>query len=195
MSFKKNKFLVIKNIISKEICKFSYEYLLLKKRAATTLFDKGFVSRANVEWGTWHDNQVDGTYSVYGDLVTEVLLERCRPIMEKELKMKLIPTYSYCRVYEKGAELTPHTDRESCEFSTTLNLGGDVWPIYLAPNNEINLLPGDMLIYKGCEVEHWREPFTGNVCVQTFLHYNKEDGIKYDYREHLGLPVYTKRKR
>jgi len=195
MSFKKNKFLVIKNIISKEICKFAYDYLLLKKQAAATLFDKGFVNRSNLEWGTWNDSQVDGTYSIYADLVTEVLLERCKPIMEKHLKMKLVPTYSYCRVYEKGSELVTHTDRKSCEFSTTLNLGGDAWPIYLAPDNEINLSPGDMLIYKGCEVEHWREPFTGNVCVQTFLHYNKEGDIKYDYREHLGLPVYTKTKR
>jgi len=89
-------------------------------------------------------------------------------------------------------DLEPHIDRKSCEFSTTLNLGGDPWPIYLEPNNEINLKPGDMLIYKGCEVKHWRKPFKGELCVQTFLHYNKINGIKYDGRDHLGLPHYTK---
>ena len=23
---------------------------------------------------------------------------------------------------------------------------------------------GDMLVYSGCELEHWREPFEGNTC-------------------------------
>ena len=51
-----------------------------------------------------------------------------------------------------------------------------------------------MLIYKGCELEHWREPFTGNICGQVFLHYNEErgneDDIFFDTRPHLGLPSF-----
>jgi len=193
MSLEKNKFLVIKNIIPKEVCKFAYDYLLLKRKVADTLYQKKLISKGSItEWGCWGDGQVEKAYALYADLVTEVLLEKCRPIMEKHLKMKLVPTYSYCRVYVKGNDLKPHIDRKSCEFSTTLNLGGDPWPIYLEPNNEINLKPGDMLIYKGCEVKHWRKPFKGELCVQTFLHYNKINGIKYDGRDHLGLPHYTK---
>jgi hypothetical protein len=30
-----------------------------------------------------------------------------------------------------------------------------------------------MLVYKGMELEHWREPFDGKDCAQVFLHYNK----------------------
>ena len=30
-----------------------------------------------------------------------------------------------------------------------------------------------MLIYSGCDLEHWREEFTGKDCGQVFLHYNK----------------------
>ena len=119
--------------------------------------------------------------------------------MEKKIKEKITPTYSYARVYEKGAILKRHKDRPSCEISTTLNLGGDPWPIYLEPSGEegkkgikVNLKPGDMLIYKGCDLEHWREQFKGKDCVQVFLHYNlsskKGDKNLFDKRPHVGLP-------
>ena len=32
--------------------------------------------------------------------------------------------------------LKRHKDRFSCEISTTMNLGGDDWPIYLEPSGE-----------------------------------------------------------
>jgi hypothetical protein len=44
------------------------------------------------------------------------------------------------------------------------------------PGVKVTLKPGDMLIYSGCELEHWREPFEGNVCGQVFLHYNHRNG-------------------
>ena len=40
----------------------------------------------------------------------------------------------------------------------------------------VNLKVGDMLIYSGCDLEHWREPFQGKVCSQVFLHYNHANG-------------------
>ena len=55
-----------------------------------------------------------------------------------------------------------------------------------------------MLVYSGCELEHWREKFKGKECVQVFLHYNnkKTPGAKdnmFDKRPHLGLPSWFKR--
>jgi hypothetical protein len=119
--------------------------------------------------------------------------------MEKHTGLKLTPTYSYARIYKKGDVLERHKDRFSCEISTTLNLGGDSWPIYLEPSGKkglkgvkIDLKPGDMLIYSGCELEHWREAFKGKDCAQVFLHYNKvskkAEKNMFDGRLHLGLP-------
>ena len=121
--------------------------------------------------------------------------------MEKETGLKLNPNYSYARIYKKGDVLHRHKDRFSCEISTTLNLGGDPWPIYLEPSGKeslqgikIDLKPGDMLIYKGNELEHWRDPFQGEDCAQVFLHYNNlntplsNENI-FDKRLHLGLPL------
>ena len=50
-----------------------------------------------------------------------------------------------------------------------------------------------MLIYSGCDLEHWREPFQGKLCGQVFLHYNHADGRfaktnLYDKRPMLGIP-------
>ena len=59
-------------------------------------------------------------------------------------------------------------------------------------SKEIKLNPSDMLIYNGCELEHWRDEFKGDICSQVFLHYNikndKADANLYDNRLHLGLP-------
>ena len=133
--------------------------------------------------------------------------------MAKETGLNLVPTYSYARIYKKGDELKRHKDRPSCEISTTLNLGGDPWPIFIdgtgadsvideyknihkhnAPKGTKVLLEvGDMLVYSGCELEHWREPFEGSVCGQVFLHYNHVNGPfadknKFDKRPMLGIP-------
>ena len=78
-----------------------------------------------------------------------------------------------------------------------MNLGGDEWSIYIEPNIEINLEQGDMLMYRGCELEHWRDPFEGKNCVQVFLHYNDASNKnakqnKFDGRPMLGLPAFFK---
>ena len=120
--------------------------------------------------------------------------------METHTGLKLSPTYSYARIYKKGDDLKRHKDRFSCEISTTLNLGGDPWPIYLEPSGEegkegikVDLEPGDMLVYRGIDLEHWRYKFEGENCGQVFLHYNNEEHPdasknKNDGRVHLGLP-------
>ena len=204
MSFKKNKYIVIKEAVPKDIAEFVYNYFLLKRTVARTLFDQRYISQFTEEWGTWSDSQVPNTYSHYADVAMETLLMRTLPVMEKKTGLKLNPTYSYARIYKPGDVLHRHKDRFSCEISTTMNLGGDDWPIYLEPFGEVgkkgvrvDLNPGDMLVYRGCDLEHWRNKFKGTECVQVFLHYNnsKTPGAKeniFDNRKHVGLPSWFK---
>ena len=212
MSFKNNKYTIIKSAISKELADFAYQYFLLKRKVARTLFDNNWIPPFETMLGVWNDPQVLETYSHYGDVLMETLLEKVKPIMEKETDLQLLPTYSYARIYKKNDVLKRHKDRMSCEISTTMNLGGDSWPIYLEPDEskgshgedgiyksdntlgiKVDLEPGDMLVYSGCILEHWREKFEGENCGQVFLHYNniKTQGEtnKYDNRPHLGLPA------
>ena len=205
MSFQKNKYCVIKNAITKELAGFVYNYFLMKRQVARTMFDTRFISPFTTEFGVWNDEQVPNTYSHYADIAMETLLLKCQPGMEKATGLKLYPAYTYARIYKKGDELKRHKDRFSCEISTTMNLAGDDWPIYLEPSGatgkkgiKVDLKPGDMLVYSGCELEHWREKFKGKECVQVFLHYNnrKTPGAKdnmFDKRLHLGLPSWFKR--
>jgi hypothetical protein len=197
MSFKKDKYQVIKNAISTELADFCYQYFLNKREVAKHLFDEKYISQFTEYFGVWNDQQIPETYSHYSDIVMETLLQKVKPIMEKESGVKLTETYSYARIYKKGDELKRHKDRYSCEISTTMNLGGDEWSIYLEPDIKINLKPGDMLMYRGCELEHWREPFKGKDCGQVFLHYNDASGKdaesnKFDGRPMIGLPAYFK---
>jgi hypothetical protein len=204
MSFKKNKYTVLKNVISKDVADITYSYFLNKRKVTRFLFDQRFISPFTDYFGIWNDSQVPNTYSHYADMLMETLLEKVKPAMEKHTGLKLSPTYSYARIYKNGDVLARHKDRYSCEISTTLNLGGDSWPIYLDPTGKegqagikVDLEPGDMLIYSGCELEHWREEFKGKDCGQVFLHYNKSSSKKakenlYDKRPFLGLPNWFK---
>ena len=200
----KNNYKVIKQAISKELADFVYSYFLTKRKVARVFFDDRYISTLNNDWGVWNDTQVPETYSHYSDIAMETLLEKLVEPMSKETGLNLIPTYSYARIYKKGDVLKRHKDRYSCEVSMTMNLGGDPWPIYLEPSGEtdkegvkIDLEPGDALIYRGCEVEHWREAFEGAHCGQVFLHYNDASGEnaeenRYDTRPFLGLPSWFK---
>ena len=200
MSFKKNKYTVLKKAISPEIAEFVYKYFLNKREVARFLFDQKYISPFTEYFGVWNDEQVPNTYSHYSDIAMETLLKEVKPVMEKHTGLKLSETYSYARIYKQGDVLARHKDRYSCEISTTMLLGGDEWSIFLEPSGEegkkgveVKLGKGDMLMYRGCDLEHWREPFDGENCAQVFLHYNDASGKdakfnKFDGRPMIGLP-------
>ena len=204
-NFKKQKYLIIKKAISTDMANFIYGYFSFKRRVAKKFFEERYISPFTKEWGVWNDEQVPNTYCHYADIVMETLLERVRPKIEKETKLKLIPTYSFARLYKTRDILKRHKDRFSCEISATMFLGGEPWELYIEPSGQenkkgIKILQkhGDILIYSGCKLEHWRETFKGKNCCQVFLHYNKAGSTqakenKFDKREFLGLPSYFKK--
>ena len=198
--FKEKKYTVIKKAISFELANFAYNYLLLKREAVSWMHKNNYISEFTPGFGTWKDKQIPNTYSIYSDMFMETLMMKVLPVMQQHTEMNLIPCYTYTRIYKKGDILKRHKDRPSCEISTTLHLGGEPWPIFLDPTGadnaptgiSINLKVGDMLVYSGCDLEHWREPFKGDNCAQVFLHYNNIDGPfgtknKFDHRPLLGI--------
>ena len=215
--FHKKGYTIIKNLIDPKLANFIYQYFLLKRKVADTLFRTTYLSPFNKDWGYYEDpinGQVPKTYSHYGDIVMETLLNVVKPLIEKKVHINLIETYSYARIYKKGDILKRHKDRFSCEISTTMNLGGDPWAIYIATRQsddkydklgkyipskskglKVNLTPGDALLYKGGLLEHWRTAFKGENCGQVFLHYNNANTKDaktnaFDGRLHLGLPTW-----
>ena len=147
----------------------------------------------------------------------ETLLNFGRKKIEQSTGLELWPTYSYYRLYKIGDVLKRHKDRPSCEVSITCCLGYDYkgkkdynWGMFVGPEDGergakgkmIPMEPGDGVIYRGCEVEHWREAFDapeGAWQTQVFLHYVNKNGpygefCKFDSRPALGLPHTTKDK-
>jgi hypothetical protein len=193
--FKQDSYLDLKSVLPADICRVATKYALLKEECEFT--PEGA------------DAQVAGVHSVYSDTLMETLLHFLLPIMEKNTGLSLCPTYTYYRVYRPGADLKRHKDRESCEISTTVCLGNNYivsdpsynWGMYVdkestkvsfGPNGEfisgnnpgqcIKQNPGDIIVYRGCDVEHWRDPFvaaTGSYQVQAFFHYIDKNGPFY----------------
>ena len=91
MSFKKNKYKVLKAAISPELAEFVYTYFLNKRTTARFLFDQKYLSPFNTEHGVWNDEQVPNTYSHYADMVMETLLVKMLPVMKKETGLDLVP--------------------------------------------------------------------------------------------------------
>jgi hypothetical protein len=210
-SFNKNKFVVIKQFLPQQVALLAYEYCKLRVIRADWLSQfEPHNYRSELD-GTFGDKQVPNTYNCYGDTMMEAMLSLTTPLLEKFTGLNLVPQYSYWRFYQTGDILERHIDRGSCEISTTLCLGANndnidksmypdyKWPMWVVDSEgkEIPaaLEPGDLIVYKGCEVEHWREKFLGLNQAQVFLHYNVVGGsfdYRYDGRPGLGLPVSAK---
>lgn len=186
-------YLIIEKALPLEICQFLCDYTRIKRTACAQMLATNAISPYDDRFGFFGDLQVPNkkTFIIHGDATFDTVLVKLQPIIEKEVGKELIPTYSYFRAYQKGDDLYKHKDRKACEFSITLNLGGDPWPIFMA-GEKLTLTPGDLVIYKGCEIEHWREPFEGTECFQLFLHYNDpkdKEASLYDDRVALGTQV------
>lgn len=188
-NFNKNGFCIVRSVISKELQDFVTQY---------ALFD---------EMQDFHPDgsQVPEAHAKYADPAMETMLLHLHPSMELYTGLKLYPTYSFFRVYRSGDELTVHRDRPSCEVSATLCLNYNYddeqyqWPIYIGDNIAANLRPGDMLIYRGCDLNHWREKFNVDDSIwhiQGFFHYVNTDGphaeYKNDQRQSIGILKKTK---
>lgn len=138
--------------------------------------------------GAKSDKFVPGAPSGYGHPCMERVLHQLLPTIEAETGRMLFPTYSYFRVYRRGDILPAHVDRPACEISVSLCLGyqgADDWPLWLhgpAGVAAASLRPGDGVVYKGIELEHWREPFAGESAAQVFLHYVDQKGPHAEWR-------------
>ena len=189
MSFKQNGYEVVRNAISNELLEhLKIEFEMFKeikfyKHKETNLYAFG-------------DEQSPNSFSIYSLLCFESLAIQLRDSISKITQKNLYPTYSFARIYYNGAILKPHTDRPSCEYSTTICIDTtDMWNFHIKDRigneNVVKLNPGDMCVYSGCELEHWRDPYTGTQQIQCFLHYVDSNGpfknFKYDKRPMLGI--------
>jgi hypothetical protein len=204
--FKENNYVILKDFIDTNMAGLIYQYALVKAQRTDfmTLYAKDDYRPA---WdGRFGDEQAPISYNCYGDPFMDTILAASAKTVSNYTGVELVPTYSYWRLYQQGEVLARHRDRESCEISATLCVGYNTsnldpndnynWPMYVEAEDTpdgvpIHLEPGDLILYKGCEVDHWREKFEGLNHVQVFLHYNEANGTYnnvLDGRPILGIP-------
>lgn len=122
------------------------------------------------------ESQVNGSASRYNYPGYKDLQNVVKQKIETILGKKLYNTYYFDRFYFLGNELVKHVDRDSCEISVTIFVRSNLrweweWPFIVDCPKKINdsdtigeswitMSPGDAVIYKGCEIPHWRPPLT-----------------------------------
>jgi len=169
-SFEKNGFVVLSNVLPQEQCDSLVKHMF-------DLYLEGKLVK---------DDQCPLSDSVYGDPIFDDLLQKFAKPIGDHLGKTLLPTYTYCRIYRTGEVLKKHKDRPACEVSATMTLGFDakhLWKIYFDEQKEIpvDLQTGEMAVYAGCDILHWRPAFKGNWHVQVFFHYVDANGPHADH--------------
>jgi hypothetical protein len=189
---------IVDSVISKDLCKvLDIEFNMLRD----TIFRTNNIPLN--ETGNFVDSlQIKNSFSWYSPFCFESLLLHLQSTVENIVGKKLYPCYSYGRIYYTGASMIPHVDRPSCEYSVTLCISNDPepWDIWFTDFNgdskPISLNAGDMCVYQGTKLKHWRCEYTGKKQIQTFLHFVDADGdyadMKYDKRQFLGMPSVNK---
>jgi PKHD-type hydroxylase len=166
-------YVILKDAMPKELCKQLTDHMF-------KLHDEGKLVK---------DEQCPLSDSVYGDPIFDDLLQKYAKPLGDHIGKTLLPTYTYARIYRTGEVLKKHKDRPACEISATMTLGFDgikVWPIFFDEKKEIpvDLNVGELAMYKGCEILHWRPQFKGKWQVQVFFHYVDANGpYKNEYKD------------
>ncbi len=95
MSFKKNKYTVIRQAISKDLAAFIANYFCMQKQVYDTCKTARYFSPFETILGYYETekDQIPGAYASYGNIVMETLMLKCQPGMEKATGLKL---YSLC---------------------------------------------------------------------------------------------------
>lgn len=192
--FNNQKYIVFDGVLQKETCEHLTDYMFLKR-------DAGYLEPPVALGGT--DTQCPKSWSIYGDPAFDSILRKMAPNLSNMLGLDLIPAYTYARIYEPGEVLEWHVDRPSCEISGTMTLGlanpNELWPIYVGtPGSKekvgtpIMIGVGELMMYQGEKVPHWRDAFEGQWQVQVFFHYVRADGphakdFALDGRPSLGI--------
>ncbi len=187
--FEKYGYQILKNVIEKQTCKLlEFEFDKIVKNIC-------LYNDPEYQPFDGQANNCFWKYSVHG---FEALLLLIQPKVEEVVGKNLLPSYSYARIYYREAEMERHVDRRSCEYSVTacISIDKTPWEIWFkdktGKQNPVSLSVGDICIYKGDEIEHWRTPYTEDKQIQAFLHYVDRDGAysnyRFDGRPLLGLP-------
>jgi hypothetical protein len=125
--------------------------------------------RYHTRMGTFSlgDAQTLGRYVAYDEPTTRYVHQQLARTISDVARRVVVPTYSYLALYQGGAVLDPHVDREACEYTVSLCIDATPdpaaygsWPLHLmtaAGQQSFTFGIGDALLFRGRELTHWRD--------------------------------------
>ena len=184
------------------------DYIAKKKPDFLSVEELAFIEKYVLwleETSDWQsDEQTPGMFKFYKHPLMMDLQFLLQKEIEKPTGLNLLPTYNYFRIYRNGSVLEPHKDRPACEVSATMLIGKNYspsWALHVgdsqgevgSASSPYSPIPktagethqaivqevGDFTIYRGCELNHWRETWetdADNYHIQLFVHYVDADG-------------------
>ena len=200
----KEGYVVLKNFIPKDIVNFTLDAWKVIELDPEN-YGEQFRRELDIIHNSPKDS-LEKSLSMYSSPFGVALHHWCWQKLKHVIDMDLQETYSFSRKYERGAYLKAHADRPSCEISATLCLDyktddNKPWSIWVDNtfdyvNNpteifddtqavpirkrktarKIDLEVGDLLLYQGPNVAHWREYLLGEYSYHIFLHFLNVNG-------------------
>jgi len=183
---------VKQNIVNKDVCRFVAQEMRLLD---------GMINYIDPNLGK--EPGQEESFSWYGPLCLETLSLHIQPKLEEVLGRKLLPSYTYGRIYRNNGHLDKHLDRRASEYTVSVCIEKDNthdWELCVQRANKsvdvFTLDVGDILVYPGRDLVHWRQgKFQGKEQVQAFIQYVDADGdsvdLKWDGRPAMGLEFGT----
>jgi hypothetical protein len=173
--FKDNNYFFVPELLDKHLVKFLASYYQAAKDGHVGFFDLDPTS-----------------LNCNGDAVADAVLYLMRDKLEKLTGLELLPSYSFVRIYRQGEKVGKHTDGPENQISCTMCVSRDEvdWPLFVSfkgVEDSFVMQPGDGVIYRGYEVNHWRDKFSGENQVQVIIGL-VEKGSEFEDKKYYGRP-------
>ncbi len=128
------------------------------------------------------DGQAPGRCIAHDEPVARFFHRQLTQTVSDATATLIDPSYSYVTLYQPGADLPPHTDREQCEYTLSLSFDSTPepeaqvpWPLALMTAEGalgVWQFLGDGLLFRGRYLSHWRSRIPdGHTASSILFHY------------------------
>ena len=184
MSFEKDNYCVVKDVLSKEMCVFLKEFGMSKYHE-----QKPYNSISQIDTISQMDIYCPGSYVITGDHVLRVVSETVKPKVEELVGNKLVSTKSKMNIYGRRDEVKKDYEYDgNSKYIVSILIGFNYddseyrWPMYLIDEfnkHELTQDVGNAVIYRnGGNFKYHRDPlmkpFTSHH-IQLYLNYADDD--------------------
>jgi hypothetical protein len=135
---------------------------------------------AHSDWASG-DEQVRLRHGHHNETMARYFHHQLADFVSRVAGEPVRPSYAYVSAYSEGAYLAPHVDRKQCIFTLSLLVEQErpdkprPWPLWFQSHDGKVALAqksGDGILFRGCELPHWREePPPGCASTTLLFHY------------------------